>query len=193
MNALQEAIHYCIIKFCIYCFFFFWYKFFVHYTLRVEWIINMILTRDFWNSSFFSRGDVSPTHSELCCFVSESQAKHQVTSPVIILLKKLLSALAIAIMSCQDVTRSSLCSAVKECGTKCAHNLLFPNPLSESKELQSWGCSKILLSFLMRFDCHFLINQQQQQCLPQFELMMDGHHSCHHLPAPFHLEIENTI
>jgi hypothetical protein len=24
----------------------------------------------------------------------------------------------------------------------------FPNPLSESEELQSWGCSKILLSFL---------------------------------------------
>jgi len=31
----------------------------------------------------------------------------------------------------------------------------FPNLLSESEELQSWGCSKILLSFLMRFDRHF--------------------------------------
>jgi hypothetical protein len=31
----------------------------------------------------------------------------------------------------------------------------FPNPLLESEELQSWGCSKILLSFLMRFDGHF--------------------------------------
>jgi len=29
-------------------------------------------------------------------------------------------------MSWQDVTRSSLCSGVKECGTKCAHNFLFP-------------------------------------------------------------------
>ena len=29
-------------------------------------------------------------------------------------------------MSWQDVTRSSLCSGVKECGTKRAHNFLFP-------------------------------------------------------------------
>jgi len=39
--------------------------------------------------------------------------------------KKLLSASAIAIMSWQDVTRSSLCSSV-ECGIKRAHNFLFP-------------------------------------------------------------------
>jgi len=32
----------------------------------------------------------------------------------------------------------------------------FPNPLSESEEVQSWGCSEILLSFLMRFDGLFL-------------------------------------
>jgi len=64
--------------------------------------------------------------------------------------------------------------------------------LSESLELQSWGCSKILLSFLMQFGSHFWPNQQQQQCSPQFELILDGHRSCHLLPAPFHLEIENT-
>ena len=34
-NALQEAIHYSFIKFCIYCFSI-WYEFVVHYTLRVE-------------------------------------------------------------------------------------------------------------------------------------------------------------
>jgi hypothetical protein len=34
LNALQEAIHYSIIKFCIYCFSL-WYEFFVHYALRV--------------------------------------------------------------------------------------------------------------------------------------------------------------
>ena len=39
---------------------------------------------------------------------------------------KFLSSSAIMIMSCQDVTRSSLCSLVKECGTKRAHNFLFP-------------------------------------------------------------------
>jgi hypothetical protein len=40
--------------------------------------------------------------------------------------KKFLSASAIAIISWQDVTRSSLCSGVKECETKHAHNFLFP-------------------------------------------------------------------
>jgi hypothetical protein len=69
--------------------------------------------------------------------------------------KKKFSLSAIAIMSWQDVTPSSLCSGVKEFGTKRAHNFLFPNPLSESEELQCWGSSRILLSFLMRLDGHF--------------------------------------
>jgi len=64
---------------------------------------------------------------------------------------------------------------------------LFPKSSFISEELQSWGCSKILLSFLMRFG-HFLLNQQQQQCLPQFESILDGHLS-HLLPAAFRLEI----
>jgi len=34
MNALQEVICYCFIKFCIYCFSL-WFEFFVHYALRV--------------------------------------------------------------------------------------------------------------------------------------------------------------
>ena len=82
--------------------------------------------RDFWNFSFFGQRDISPTHSELSHFVSGSQAKRQVSSPVIVLFKKYLSALAIAIISWQDVTQSSLCSSVKECGTKRAHNFLIP-------------------------------------------------------------------
>ena len=125
LNALQEAIHYTFIEFCVYCFLL-WYKFFVHYALRVEKIINMIMMRDLWNFSFFGRGGVSPTHSELCRFVSGSQAKHQVSSPVIILLTKFLSASAITIMSWQDVTRPSLCSGDKKCGTKRAHSFFFP-------------------------------------------------------------------
>jgi hypothetical protein len=67
------------------------------------------------------------------------------------------------------------------------------NLLSESEELQSWGFSKHLLSILMRFDGHFLlIQQQRQQCLPQFESILVGHLSRHLLPAPVRLEIENT-
>jgi hypothetical protein len=44
----------------------------------------------------------------------------------------------------------------------------------------------------MQFDGNFLLNQQQQQCLPQFEPILDGHLSHHLLPAPFCLKIENT-
>ena len=95
-------------------------------TWRVEKIINMVLMWDLWNISFFGRGDVSPTHSELCRFVLGSKAKHQVSFPVVILLKINLSPSAIAIMSLKDVTRSSLCSGVKECGTNRAHNFIFP-------------------------------------------------------------------
>jgi len=51
----------------------------------------------------------------------------------------------------------------------------FPNPLSESAKLQSWGCSKILLSFFMGFNGHFWPNKQQQQCLSQFKSIFDGH------------------
>jgi len=91
------------IKFCIYCFSL-WYEFFAHYALESRnKISNIILMWDIWNFSFFGRGDFSPTHSELCCFVSGSQAKHQVSYPAIILLKNFLSASAIALMSWQKV------------------------------------------------------------------------------------------
>ena len=88
-------------------------------------IINKFLMRDLWIFSFFGRWDVSPTHSEVCRFVSGSQAKHQVSSLVIILIKKFLSASAIAIMSWQGVIRPSLCTSVKDCGKKPAQNFLF--------------------------------------------------------------------
>jgi len=78
--------------------------------------------------------------------------------------KNFLSASAIAIRFLQDVTRSSFCSGAKECGTKRTHNILFPKSFSESEELQSWGYSKILLSFLLRFDGHLWPTQQQQPC-----------------------------
>jgi len=107
LNALQQAIHNSFIKFCIYCFSL-RYELFVLYALRVKKTMNMVLMRDLWSFSFFRRGVVSTTRSELCRFVSELKAKHQVSSPVIILLKQFLSPSAIAIMSWQDVTRCSL-------------------------------------------------------------------------------------
>jgi len=50
LNGRQEAIHYSFIKFCIYCFSL-WYEFFVHYALKIEKIINMVLMRDLWSFS----------------------------------------------------------------------------------------------------------------------------------------------
>jgi hypothetical protein len=73
----------------------------------------------------WSRGYLTnPFRTLSLCF--ESIGQHQVSTPVIILLETILSASAIAIMSWQDVTRSFLCSGVKQCGTKRTRNFLFP-------------------------------------------------------------------
>ena len=129
INALQEAIHYSFIKFCIYCFSL-WYEFFVCYTLRVKTYYQHGLDAGPLEFQFLQpRGCL--TNPFRTHFVSGSFGKHLVSSPVIILLKKLLSPLAIVIMSWQEVTRSSLRSSVKECGTKCSQlslsQILFQN------------------------------------------------------------------
>ena len=80
-------------------------------------IISMVLMRDLWNFSFFVRGDVSQTiQNSVALFRGHRQNTRS----------HFLSASTIAIMSWQDVARSSLCSGVKDCGTKRAHNFLFP-------------------------------------------------------------------
>jgi hypothetical protein len=67
--------------------------------LKSRKIYLMVLIWNLWHFSFFGSGEVSPTNSELCRFVSGPQPQYQVSSPVIILLKKLFSASAIAIVS----------------------------------------------------------------------------------------------
>ena len=125
LNVLQEAIHYSFIKFCTYSFPS-GMNSLCTMPLETIKINNMFLMWELWNFSFFGQGDVSPTHSELCNFVWGHRQNTRSQSPLKILLKKFLFASAIAIMSWQDVTRSSLCSGVKECRTKYAHNILFP-------------------------------------------------------------------
>jgi hypothetical protein len=98
LNAIQEAIHYSFTKFCIYCFSL-WYKLFVHYALRVKKYYQHVLNAGLWNFSFFGRGAVPPTHLELCCLVLGQRQNTRSQSPITILPKKFLSALAIAIMS----------------------------------------------------------------------------------------------
>ena len=132
LNALQEAIHYAFINFCIY-YFSLWYEFFVHYTMRVENNYQHFLDAGPWNFSFFGRGDVSPTHSELCRFFSGSQAKHQVLSPVIILVKNFVcighgdNVLA----RCDSIFPLLRCQGVwnKTCTQLSLYQIFFQNPM----------------------------------------------------------------
>ena len=148
--------------------------------------INMVSMWNLWNFRFFGQADVSPTNSEICHFVLGSYAKHQVSSPIKILLKKCLSASAIAIMSWQDVTWSSRCSGVKKCGTKRAHNFLFPKSSFRIWRTTGLWMFKDSATILDVIQWSFLT---ATMCTS--ESILDGHLSCHLLPA-FHLEIENT-
>jgi hypothetical protein len=87
----------------------------------------MVLMQNLLNFSFFGRGDVSATHSELLslCFGATGKTPALISRNNIVK-KKFLSASAIAIMSWEVVTRFFLCSHVTEYGTKRAHNFLSP-------------------------------------------------------------------
>ena len=104
---------------------------------------------------FLRPRDISPTYSEIWRFVSGSQAKHQVSSPVIILLEKIFVCIGDRdnILARYDSIFLLLRSRSVEQSVFTTFS--FQNPLSESEELQSWGCSKILISFLMRLNGHF--------------------------------------
>jgi len=81
--------------------------------------------RDHYNFRFFGRGDVSPTHSELCRLVSGPQAQHQVSSPLTILLKKIVFCIGHRNNDLAGCNSIFPCSGVKECGTRRRHNFLF--------------------------------------------------------------------
>jgi hypothetical protein len=49
------------------------------------------------------------------------------------------------------------------------------------------GLFKVSAIILDAIRLSFLNSNQQQQCLPQFESILDGHLSRHLLPAPFRL------
>ena len=140
MNALQQAIRCCFIKFCIYCFSL-WYGFFVHCALRVEKNYQHGLDAGPLEFQFLRlRGCLAfPFRTVSLCF--GVMGKHQVSSAVIISLH-VFCASAIEIMSWQDVTRSSLCPGVKTCGTKCAHNFLFPKSSSRIRRTTVFGMFK---------------------------------------------------
>ena len=123
LKGLQEAIHCSFMRFCIYCFSL-WCEFSLHYSLRV----GNLSTWSWWGSfeiSVSSADGVSHQHVQKPVrFVGGSLAKHQVSSPVKILLKRF-------VYICHRDNVLAKCdsifslSRVKECGTKRAHNFLF--------------------------------------------------------------------
>ena len=127
LNVLQEAIHHSLIKFCIYCFSF-WYEFFVKYAWGVEKMNQHDLDEGPLEFQFLRpRGCVTnPFRILSLCFGIRGKTPGLI--PHNNFVTKMLCASAFTIMSWQDVTQFSLCSGVKELGTKCAHNFLFPKP-----------------------------------------------------------------
>jgi hypothetical protein len=112
-----------------------WYKLFMHYALRVE---KNILT---WSScgtlgiTVSSAKGISPTHSELCRFVSGSKAKRQVSSPVI-LQKKIICIghRDNALVGCDSIFPLLRCQGVwnKTCTQLSLSQILFQNPKNYS-------------------------------------------------------------
>ena len=174
MNAFQEVIHHSFIKLCIYCHSL-WYEFFVHYALRVEKNYQHGLDAGPLEFQFLQpRGClINPFRTMSLCFGVIGK------TPGLISCNNFVKKNFVCIGHCDNVLVrcDSIFPLLRGQGVrnKTCTQLSVRNSLSQSKELQSWGCSKILLSFLMQFDCHFWPNQQQQQCLHQFKSIMNGH------------------
>ena len=93
--------------------------------------------RDLWNFSFFGQGDVSPSHSGLCCSVSGSRAKHQVSSPVINFVKKIFVSIGHynnALARCDLIFPLLRCQGVwnKTCTRLSLSQIVFQNPKNYS-------------------------------------------------------------
>jgi hypothetical protein len=123
MNELQEVIHYSFIKFCIYCFSL--WEFSVHYALRAEKNYQHGLDAGLLELQFVWPRErlTNPFRTLLLCFRVISKTPGLISHNKSV---KFLSASPIMITSWQVVTRSTLCSGVKECVKKHAHNCLFP-------------------------------------------------------------------
>jgi hypothetical protein len=101
------------------------------------------------------------------------------------LLKKMLSASAIAIMSWQDVTRSSLCSGVKECGTKLPHNFLFPKSSFRIRRTTVYGTFRDSVIILDAIRQSLLTKSATAVMFTSVRYDFGGHLSRHLLLAPF--------
>ena len=118
--------------------------------------ISIVFNFDFWKRSFFGHGECSPTHSELWRCVSGSYAKHQLSSPVIILSRKFLSPLVMFNMSWHAATRPFALVSVRV-GQILSTVFVSSHLLLKSLEPQFSGCRVyLLLTEMSHFD-HVLI------------------------------------
>ena len=123
LNSLQEAIHHSIIKFCIYCF-----SCGTESSCTTPWDSKKLSTWSWCMTLEFHFHQPSgcitkPFRTVSLCFGVRGR------TPGLIFRsnfdKKKLTALFIAIISWQDVTRCFLYIVVKRCEIKRAHNILF--------------------------------------------------------------------
>jgi hypothetical protein len=157
-SVLQEVTHYSFIKFCIYCFSL-WYEFFVHYALRIEKYYQHGLDVGPLELQFLRpRGCLTnPFRILSLCFGVTGKtpgliSRNNFVKKIFVCIAHHNNVLArcdliFPLLGCQGVLKKNVHTTFS-----------FPNPLSESEELQSWGCSKFLLSLLMQFDYNFLPN-----------------------------------
>jgi len=134
LNALQEAIHYSFIKFYIYCFSF-WYEFFVHCALRVEKNYQHGLDAKPLEFQFLRpRGYLTnPFRTLSLCFGVIGK------TPGLISRNNFVKKNVVCIGHRDNVLARSDCSAVKEWGTKRAHNSHFlKSSFGIRKKLQCW-------------------------------------------------------
>ena len=96
------------------------------------------------------------------------------------------------IMSWQDVTRSSHRSGVKQCGTKHAHNFLFPKfsfKIRRTTVLEIFKDSAIILDAIRR---SFLTKSASAAVFSSVRVDFGRPPLSSFLPAPFCLKIKNT-
>jgi hypothetical protein len=150
----------------------------------------MVLMRDLWNFSFFGRGGVSPTHSELSlCFgvigkTPGPNSRNKFVNKIFVWIGHHDNVLA----RCDSIFPYS---GVKECGTKHAHNFLFPKSSFRIWRTTVLGIFKGYAVILDAIQRSFLTKSATAAMFTS-ESILDGH-ICHCLlPFPFRLEIEIT-
>jgi len=93
----------------------------------------------------------------------------------------------------QELTRCSFCSVVKGCGIKCAHKLLFPKSTFRNRITKVLGMFKDSVVILDVIRRSFLTKSATKALFMSVRFDFEGHNHHHFLPAPFRLEIKNTV